>query len=104
MKGSYTDVIQEYAAKAFDDTVNVDETERLVSAIGGAAILLTSADLRSLRGLLATLMGASLIYRGVSGHCGMYSVLGIQTCSKDNGKSRSGSNSGSRQRETAGAR
>jgi uncharacterized membrane protein len=79
MKNSHTQTLQQCAAKAFDNTVNVDETERLVSAIGGGAILLTTANLRSVRGLVATLMGASLIYRGLSGHCPCYSLLGMKT-------------------------
>jgi len=79
MKGSDTQAVQRCAARAFENTINVDETERLVSAIGGGAILLTSARLRSLRGLVATLMGASLIDRGVTGHCPRYSLLGVKT-------------------------
>jgi uncharacterized membrane protein len=106
MKGSYTQAAQEYASKAFENTLNVDETERLISAIGGGAILLTTANLRSLRGLVATLMGASLIYRGVTGHCPFYSLLGMQTCGRESASTQRGamSNSGSRERVGAGAK
>jgi|ERR1700722_12941403 uncharacterized membrane protein len=80
MKSTYGSLAQDLAAKAFDTDVNLDETERLLSAVGGGALLLTTANLRSMRGLLATIVGASLLYRGFSGHCPMYSVLGVCTC------------------------
>jgi uncharacterized membrane protein len=80
MKGSFTEMAQDLAAKAFDCRVNMDDTERIVSAVGGGALLLTSSNLRSLRGLLATAVGASLIYRGMTGRCPFYSVLGMKTC------------------------
>jgi len=102
MKGSYTQAVQQCASKAFENTVNVDETERLVSAIGGGAILLTTANLRSLRGLVATVMGASLIYRGVTGHCSCYSLLGIKTSDGDAGNTQRGCLSASGSRERVG--
>jgi len=104
MKGSYSQAVQQCASKAFDNTVNVDETERLVSAIGGGAILLTTASLRSFRGLVATLMGASLIYRGVTGHCPCYSLLGLKTSDGHAGRTQRGSASGSPERVAAGAK
>jgi hypothetical protein len=86
MKGSYGQKVQDWASKAFNADVNVDEAERLISAIGGGAILLTSANLRSLRGLLATMIGASLVYRGVTGHSPIYSALGLKTCGRESGR------------------
>ena len=81
MRSKYGSLAQDLAAKAFDKDVNLDETERLLSSVGGGALLLTTANLRSMRGLLATIVGASLIYRGFTGHCPLYSVLGVCTCS-----------------------
>jgi uncharacterized membrane protein len=103
MKGSYTHSVQQCASKAFENTINVDETERLISAIGGGAILLTTASLRSFRGLIATLMGASLIYRGVTGHCPCYSLLGVKTSEEGAGNRQRGSMSASGSRERVGA-
>ncbi len=80
MTKSYSQMAQEIAAKAFDSDVNLDENERFLSAVGGGALLLTTASLRSVRGLLATVVGASLVYRGVTGHCPFYSITGIRTC------------------------
>jgi uncharacterized membrane protein len=79
MKSSNT-MIQDIAEKALGSEINLDETERLLSAVGGGALLLTTANLRSLRGLLATIVGSSMIYRGMTGHCPFYSILGIRTC------------------------
>jgi uncharacterized membrane protein len=106
MKGSYTHAMQQCASKAFENTTNVDETERLVSAIGGGAILLTTASLRSVRGLVATLMGASLIYRGVTGHCPCYSLLGVKTSDGGAANRQRGCilASGSRERVGGGAK
>lgn len=98
MKGSYSEMAQELAARAFDNKLNVDETERLVSAVAGGAILLTTANLRSLHGLLATAMGASLIYRGVTGHCAFYSLLGVKTCGQECTSKQRGSLSNSASR------
>jgi uncharacterized membrane protein len=101
MKEAFAEKAQELASQAFGNQVNVDEAERLISAVGGGAILLTAANLRSLRGLLATVMGASMIYRGVTGHCPFYSVLGLKTCGQ--ASSRGAGRSASNSRERAGA-
>jgi uncharacterized membrane protein len=103
MKGSYTDMAQQLAAKAFENETNVDETERLVSAIAGGAVLLTSANLRSLHGLLATVVGASLVYRGVTGHCSLYSLLGVKTCGQRSSRKQGGCQSSTGSREHSGA-
>jgi uncharacterized membrane protein len=96
MTKSYGQVAQEIAAKAMDCDVNLDENERFLSTVGGGALLLTTANLRSIRGLLATAVGASLVYRGITGHCPFYSVLGMRTCPAGTKKS---SWTGSRARE-----
>jgi hypothetical protein len=53
--------------------------ERLASVIAGGTILMTMGGLRSLRSAAATAIGAGLIWRGVTGHCGVYHRLGIDT-------------------------
>jgi uncharacterized membrane protein len=95
MQGSYTEIAQGLAAKAFDCDVNVDDTERIISAVSGGALLLTSSSLRSLRGLLATAVGAGLVYRGLTGRCPFYSVLGLKT----GGQTSSGKQNRSNSRE-----
>jgi uncharacterized membrane protein len=53
--------------------------ERLASVIAGGTILMTMGGLRSLRGAAATAIGSGLIWRGLTGHCGIYDRLGIDT-------------------------
>lgn len=60
-------------------TVNVGQTERMVS-VGLGAFLLSSGlnNLTShpIKGLLRTVLGGYLLYRGASGHCPVYEGLG----------------------------
>jgi uncharacterized membrane protein len=58
---------------------NVGQMERLASVIAGGTILMTMGGLRSLRGAAATAIGSGLIWRGLTGHCGIYDRLGIDT-------------------------
>ena len=59
--------------------VNVGQMERLASVVAGGTILMTMGGLRTLRSAAATAIGAGLIWRGVTGHCGLYHRLGIDT-------------------------
>ncbi len=63
---------------------NVGQMERLASVIAGGTILMTMGGLRSLRGISATAIGAGLIWRGLSGHCGLYQQLGVDTAEQEN--------------------
>ncbi len=58
---------------------NVGQTERWVSAIGGGALALYGLTRGSLGGVALALVGGGLIYRGTTGHCGMYESLGVNT-------------------------
>jgi uncharacterized membrane protein len=59
--------------------INVGQNERMIS-VGLGAFLLSSGfnNLTShpIKGLIRTLLGAGLLYRGVSGHCPVYSGMG----------------------------
>jgi uncharacterized membrane protein len=57
--------------------VNVGETERIVSAIAGGALVVFGLSRMSLGGLLVAAVGGALGYRGVTGHCDLYERLGI---------------------------
>jgi uncharacterized membrane protein len=63
--------------------VNVGETERWASAIGGGALAVYGLTqlIRngSWGGAVLALVGGSLIYRGTSGYCAMYDATGINT-------------------------
>src|SRR4051794_34927376 len=56
---------------------NVGEVERIVSAIGGAAIVVNALRRPSIGNILLALGGAALVQRGVSGNCAFYRMLGI---------------------------
>ena len=57
--------------------VNVGETERIVSAIAGGALLIFGLTRLSVGGMLLAAVGAALGYRGITGHCDAYERLGI---------------------------
>ncbi|MBA3439214.1 MAG: DUF2892 domain-containing protein, partial [Pyrinomonadaceae bacterium] len=59
--------------------VNVGETERVASAIGGAALAIYGLTRGSASGVVLALIGGSLIYRGTTGHCSTYQAMGIDT-------------------------
>jgi uncharacterized membrane protein len=71
----------------FGGNVNVGETERWASAIGGGALavygLTQLIKNGSWGGAVLALVGGSLIYRGSSGHCAMYQAAGINTAGTD---------------------
>ena len=61
-------------------TVNVGNTERTVSLIAGSGLLVAGLrKIDSLPGLAMALAGGGLIFRGASGFCGTYHLLGIST-------------------------
>src|SRR3954462_6484150 len=58
---------------------NVGEVERWVSLMAGGAMAFYGLSRRGLGGIAIALAGGSLIYRGVTGYCGAYQALGIDT-------------------------
>jgi uncharacterized membrane protein len=66
-------------SRAGQQEINVGEAERQVSMIGGT-VLATYGLLRgSLSGLALAAIGGALIWRGHTGHCQMYDMLGHST-------------------------
>jgi uncharacterized membrane protein len=59
--------------------VNVGDTERWLSLLGGGALAMLGLSRRSLPGLGLAAVGGSLLYRGATGHCSMYQALGVST-------------------------
>ncbi len=57
--------------------VNVSDTERLLSAIGGGALVGNALVRRSLPATLLAIAGGYLVYRGMSGYCPTYDALNI---------------------------
>lgn len=59
--------------------LNVGDVERVVSVMSGGVLTLFGAVRGGLAGLGLAVLGGSLIYRGVTGHCEAYHALGIDT-------------------------
>jgi uncharacterized membrane protein len=58
---------------------NVGEMERWISGFAGAALVAEGLKTRSIGGLALAALGGVLLYRGVTGYCGLYDRLGINT-------------------------
>jgi uncharacterized membrane protein len=58
---------------------NVGPTERIVSAVAGSLLSVYGLRRRGSTGYGMALLGAELLYRGVSGHCKAYSAFGVST-------------------------
>ena len=61
------------------NSVNIGETERIVSAVAGGALAVCGFRQRGWSGLLLTVAGAALLHRGATGHCNTYQALGMTT-------------------------
>jgi len=70
--------------RARDACVNVGETERLISGLGGAVLLKHGLSRGKLGGLALAALGGALLYRAATGHCHLYEALGVDSSdSKD---------------------
>lgn len=58
---------------------NINTREQTLSLIGGATLLVAGIGKGKMSGLLMTLLGGGLLYRGWTGHCHAYDALGIDT-------------------------
>jgi len=59
--------------------VNVGDAERWLSAAGGTLLLVNGLKRGSLEGLGMAALGSALLYRGLTGHCSGYAMLGVNT-------------------------
>jgi uncharacterized membrane protein len=65
--------------------VNVGRVERWLSMVAGGALAAYALKRRSIPGGTAALAGAALLYRGATGHCDLYQVLGINRAERHGG-------------------
>lgn len=61
------------------ERVNVGQTERWLSMIAGGLLAAYGLKKRRGPGGAAALAGAALLYRGATGHCDLYQVVGVNT-------------------------
>ena len=59
--------------------LNVNETERMASAIAGGALAVLGIAKGGWAGWTLALAGGGLVYRGATGHCGVYHAIGVNT-------------------------
>ena len=73
----------ETGAQSNSSGVNVGQTERWISALGGGALALYGVTRGSLGGIALALVGAALVQRGYTGHCNLYEAVGFNTSGGD---------------------
>jgi uncharacterized membrane protein len=61
---------------------NVGTPERILSSIGGGALIAYGIRRGDALGILAAVLGGALAFRGVSGHCHAYDAVGLDTSEK----------------------
>jgi uncharacterized membrane protein len=69
--------------RAMADDKNVNDPERWVSVIFGAALTAYGLKKRSIGGLVLAGVGGALVWRGATGCCPVYETFGITTASED---------------------
>jgi uncharacterized membrane protein len=63
---------------------NVSDLERWISALGGSFLITCGLGQKGITRLALAALGGGLVYRGVTGHCPLYTALGMDTaCGKD---------------------
>jgi uncharacterized membrane protein len=72
-----------------EPAVNVSDSERWISVLGGGALAILGLSRDSWLGLGLAALGGALAYRGVSGHCSLYQALDINTSGKHQGRATS---------------
>lgn len=64
-------------SRSSESHVNMSETERMVSIVGGTALALYGLSRLSPTSLILLAGGLYAVYRGSSGHCHLYDCAGI---------------------------
>ncbi len=58
--------------------INVPGPERIASVVAGAALAAIGVRRQGLRGVLLAALGGALVYRGVTGRCGIYRMRAVR--------------------------
>ncbi len=62
-----------------DSNVNVGNTERVVSAIAGSALVAYGLNRADTTGVLLSILGGGLALRGATGHCQVYDAMDVKS-------------------------
>lgn len=73
--------------KSVNFQTNVGANERIASTVAGGALLGYGLMRRDKFGIILSLLGGGLAFRGTTGHCNIYETLGIDTSYDQNKKS-----------------
>lgn len=68
-----------WGRKTAENNVNVGPAERLASLVGGGILAAYGLSRGKASGMALALAGGALAYRGFTGHCSTYSLLGISS-------------------------
>lgn len=101
LKHGWYDHASGYTPRA--SRVNVGRVERWLSMVAGGALAAYALKRRSIPGGTAALAGAALLYRGATGHCDLYQVLGINRAERHGTGMRADQGSDTRQQLGGGA-
>src|SRR6476659_4341512 len=64
---------------------NVASSERVMSVVAGSALAAYGLKKRSIPGLVLSAIGGALVWRGATGRCPVYDVLGVSTAKESAG-------------------
>ncbi|MEJ7605917.1 MAG: SRPBCC family protein [Bryobacteraceae bacterium] len=68
--------------QAIDRRTNVNQTERLLSLLGGSGLIAYGLSRKSAGGFGLAALGGSMLFRGVTGHCAFYQAIGVNTADR----------------------
>ncbi len=79
LSGTKNTAMSEQKTRQFGSGSNMGGLDRLISMIGGTALIATGLQRRSWDGTLLSALGSVLVLRGLSGSSPLYQALGINT-------------------------
>ena len=74
------------AAPSDNSRINLGDTERIASTIGGVALVIRAIERPTIGRILFGIGGALLLQRGFSGHCAIYDRIGIRAAGPHDGE------------------
>lgn len=72
-----------------DTSQNVNDVERVASAVAGGAMVAYGVKHGGVAGALLSMLGGGLLLRGATGHCHLYDAMGVNTTHTPEGMRKS---------------